>query len=225
DPYVIPVLFHVYWYELLLPIAPTYILDIVAETNENLRAQNASLEIVPEEFQQIIGDTKIELQFAKRLPNNECTSGIIYHYFNFSQGVLQPADYSIETSHYFNVHVFPAVNSYTFLPSNWNSPNYPGDYTAFTFWDIINRRFVLTHEIGLWFGLYHTFGAVNEPNRECGDDCVEDTPITRGSWGCDPDLIDCTPGVLENVQNFMDANTCVTMFTEGQVQRMHSFME
>ncbi len=225
DPYVIPVLFHVYWYELLAPVPPTHIQSILAETNEKLRGQNASLEMVPEAFQSIIGDTKIELQFAKRLPNNECTSGIIYHYFNFSQGMLQPADFSIETSHYLNVHVFPNTNSYAFLPNDWNNPNDPGDYVAFTSWDVNNNTNALAHEVGHWFGLYHPFGAVNEAGGDCGDDFVEDTPITRGSYDCDPELTDCTPGVVENVHNFMDYTNCGAMFTVGQAQRINSFLE
>lgn len=225
DPYIIPVLFHIYWDADIAPVAPTYVTDVIEQTNAFLRAENANLEFVPDEFQAIIGDAEIELQLAKKLPGNECTSGIIYHYHNFQFGLPGIFDNSIETSNYLNIHVLPLTNSYAILPASNQFINESYDCIGFSTYDINNRIEVLTHEIGHWFGLYHTFGQINSVGGDCGDDFVEDTPITRGSSACNLELIDCTPGVLENVNNFMDYTNCGSMFTAGQVQRMHGVIE
>lgn len=83
EPYIIPVLFHVYWDADIALVAPTYIIDVLEQTNAFLGVENPGIEFFPDEFQAIVGDTEIELQFAKKLPGNKCTSGIIYHYQNF----------------------------------------------------------------------------------------------------------------------------------------------
>src|SRR5690606_4271114 len=61
----------------------------------------------------------------------------------------------------------------------------------------VNNSRTLTHEIGHYLNLAHPWGSTNEPGLVCGDDGVEDTPITRG-WNfcpapaasavCDPDI-------------------------------------
>lgn len=224
DPYIIPVLFHIYWDADIAPVTPTHISDVVTQTNDRLRAVNSDLEMVAADFLAIIGDAEIELQLAKKLPGNVCTSGIIYHYYNFQLGPVALYSNSIETSHYLNIHVLPATNSYAFLPNNNQIINEPTDCIVFSTWDINNRIEVLTHEIGHWFGLYHTFGTFSTIGGDCGDDFVEDTPITRGSADCNLELIDCTPGVVENVNNYMDYTNCGSMFTIGQVQRMHDVL-
>ncbi|RDA93592.1 hypothetical protein CP533_6138 [Ophiocordyceps camponoti-saundersi (nom. inval.)] len=84
----------------------------------------------------------------------------------------------------------------------------------------------LTHEVGHWFGLYHTwyFDACIEDV-----DCVEDTPteFMRPSspelTGCEPrDTCKSIPG-MDPVNNYMGhaKDECITEFTQGQIQRMH----
>ena len=79
-------------------------------------------------------------------------------------------------------------------------------------------RHVLTHEVGHYLNLYHPWDlAIN--GGPCGDDQVADTPITKFS-SCVLYLAECTPGVIENVQNYMTASYCERMFTVGQKERM-----
>jgi PKD repeat protein len=58
---------------------------------------------------------------------------------------------------------------------------------------------------------------------DCGDDGVDDTPLTRG-WNYCPNntdiWADCDPEIKENVQNYMEYSYCSLMFTEGQTERM-----
>jgi hypothetical protein len=46
----------------------------------------------------------------------------------------------------------------------------------------------LTHEIGHYLNLQHTWGSTNDPNVACGDDLVDDTPITKGHFSTCPDI-------------------------------------
>ena len=81
----------------------------------------------------------------------------------------------------------------------------------------------LTHEMGHYFGLYHTFRMTSSCNAEtnCNSqgDQVCDTPATTGSAGCS--ALDCPDTMVEN---FMDYgyDQCVNSFTEGQRTRMRN---
>jgi hypothetical protein len=223
EPYIIPVLFHVYWDENIAPIATGHIRKTLDIVNEMLRGEDPNFVDIPPVFQAIAGNSQIQLQFATRLPDNTCTSGIICHYYDFDNFPLFESDNYIETSRYLNIHVFLATNSFASYPSS--ILNNPGDGITFSIWDIINRPETLAHEIGHWLNLLHTFGETNQTGGECGNDFVGDTPSTRGSSVCNLDLADCTPGVVENVNNYMDYSPCRSMFTNGQIARMHSALE
>ena len=79
----------------------------------------------------------------------------------------------------------------------------------------------LTHEVGHYFALSHTWGGTNTPGvaGNCNfDDGIADTPNTVGVSGqtCPTTMMSCTPGLLANVQNYMDYADCEKMFTTGQ---------
>ncbi|MEZ5172242.1 MAG: M43 family zinc metalloprotease [Bacteroidia bacterium] len=224
-PYIIPVIFHVYWNEQISPVAPGHIRNVLDETNDYLRAEDPGIENVPEQFLSLIEDAQIELRLASRLPDGSCTSGILYHYYNLNSGQPNDINYSVETSNYLNIHVYPAVQSYATYPNASTFLNDPGDRIVFSYWDINNRFSALAHELGHWLNLIHTFGNVGVTGGECGEDFVDDTPPTRGSTDCNLALSDCTPGILENVNNYMDYSSCGCMFTSGQVARMHAALE
>jgi len=90
-----------------------------------------------------------------------------------------------------------------------------------------NEGKTATHEIGHWFGLWHTFephGRIppNPPSGCVGiGDEVDDTPAQQYStFGC-PDKQDSCPNLpgLDPIHNYMDYSfdSCMHEFTPGQV--------
>src|SRR5690606_26465758 len=61
-----------------------------------------------------------------------------------------------------------------------------------------------------------------EVSQNCGDDGIEDTPVTRGWTTCNLNGSFCVSGIVENVQNYMEYAYCDRMFTEGQKVVMHA---
>lgn len=88
---------------------------------------------------------------------------------------------------------------------------------------------VLTHEVGHWVGLYHTFQdgcPLEGSDGGNSGDYVADTPAQAiPSFGCPIDRDSCPadPGV-DPVHNFMDVsdNDCMTEFTTGQTKRLRA---
>ena len=119
---------------------------------------------------------------------------------------------------------------YTYNPSNWFNSNamygaifMRHDYMGEIGTSLPSRKHVLSHEAGHWLNLSHVWGSTNSPNvpSNCNtDDGVADTPNTEGSQGCSPTTTSC--GSIDNVQNIMEYSACRTMFTQGQVARMHT---
>ena len=83
----------------------------------------------------------------------------------------------------------------------------------------LNRT--LTHEMGHYLGLLHTFNATfdcgAESNCTTQGDKVCDTPPTTGSIGCS--AMECEDTQVENFMDYAN-DPCMALFTEGQRTRM-----
>ena len=98
---------------------------------------------------------------------------------------------------------------------------------GFNLWSATNDGKVLTHEMGHYFNLYHTFQstsscAMSTPCATSGDE-VCDTPPTTVGMG---NACASKPCPMDNVENYMQYQNgaCASDFTPGQVARMRAVL-
>jgi PKD repeat protein len=233
--YTIPVVFHVLHQYGAENISDAQINDQIAIFNRDFNRQNADTTVVIAPFKNLIGDVHFAFQLAKKDPGGNCTSGITRHYdVNTAAWDGDGANYiyTWDPTKYLNIYVVRTIASgaagYAYYPGSLS----PGDdmdaililstYVGSIGTSTIGKSRALTHEVGHWFNLQHTWGNTNNPGVACGNDQVNDTPVTEGFTSCPTQAASavCTPGIFENYQNYMDYSYCSVMFTPGQVTRM-----
>ena len=239
--YVIPVVIHVTHLGGADNISDAQIKEALIRLNDDFNGTNDDIGNTISAFQGIIGNPDVEFRLATKDPNGNCHSGITRTYSEnttHTDGDLLIADIQAEhgiwpQNKYMNVIVCQDPNSfagYAYYPASWYNENGMGgaifmrhDYMGTIGTSNMSARHTLTHEVGHWLNLYHCWGNNNDPAQSgsCStDDGVLDTPETIGWLTCNINGSTCSS--LDNVQNIMEYSYCSTMFTEGQVARMHA---
>jgi hypothetical protein len=231
--YTIPIVFHILHTNGSENISDAQVIDAVNILNRDYRKQNADTAQVVNPFKSMIADVNVEFVLATKDPAGNCTNGITHHYNVKTNWTGASSDYiyTWTPSKYLNIYVVKTIGSgaagYTYLPGSVGSimdaivilHDYVGSIgtgNPFT-----SRA--LTHEVGHWLNLPHTWGSTNNPGVACGNDGVGDTPLTKGFTSCPSSTTAaqiCNAGVTENYQNYMDYSYCSKMFTPGQATRM-----
>ena len=225
--YVIPVVFHIIHQNGPENISDATIHAAMRILNEDFRSWNWDTILVAQPFKSIIGKAFIEFRLAQLDPSGNPTTGI--------DRIVSPetniGDNSSKLNYwprskYLNFWICKVSNAgaaYTYKPADVPTEFWDGILANYTY--IGEGQRTLTHEVGHWINLDHTWGGTNTPGlgSNCSsDDNVFDTPNTEGVDNSSCDTTDSTCGSVDNIQNHMDYSTCEHMFTEGQVSRMRS---
>lgn len=231
---IIPVVFHIIHNYGTENISKAQVLDAVRILNEDFRKLNADTTQIVPPFKPIAADAQIEFRLAQLDPNGNCTDGITRTVspltYNADDNVKELISW--DNNRYLNIWVVANISfgagGYAYYPGTAPSGG-EGVVVLHTQLGSIGTSCgsnfcarTLTHEVGHYFNLAHTWGS----NNDCGnssacsdDDNVTDTPNTSGSClTCNLAQNSC--GFLDNVQNYMDYSSCTHMFTQGQAQRM-----
>ena len=242
----IPVVFHVNDPSNPQKITMAQVQSAIDILNDDFTAQNFDFGEIRAEFSGIAANLDIHFCLATKDPNGNTTTGITYH-FNSYNG-REPDGYGSAVKgveywpndEYLNIWIVNYVeddndlyrSGWAFLPDSWVASNdldgivynhrylgYTGssDVTGPTDWQQEMAR-VLTHEIGHYLNLYHTF----ENYCSTPGDYVSDTPPVyyHGSTNCDQIGTKCSGVTMVNDQNYMDYTYCPSMFTDGQKARI-----
>ncbi len=252
--YKIPIVFHVLHNGGPENISDAQIYDVVNILNRDLRKLNADANTVHADFQGMPSDVEVEFVLATIAPNGACFKGITR--------TLSTATYDGDNGNaqvtavrngnnvfqgnwpgnrYLNVFICADIGGaagYTTKPAQWSASqmsngiwmlhNYVGSIGTGS----LNASRTLTHEVGHWLNLDHTWGPNNNPGNasSCSsDDAVQDTPLCIGVTSCNINANTCdgdsdywTFNIRDNVENYMDYSYCSKMFTQGQVDRMRA---
>lgn len=251
--YKIPVVFHLLHNGGTENISNEQIMDALFILNRDYRKQNADANNVITAFNGanpsatcIPADIEVEFVLATKAPNGACFSGITRtqsaltsvstngsgtQQINAIKNGNDVFNGNWPGNMYLNIYIAKEIGGaagYTYLPQSgaigmsngiFILHNYVGSMGTSS----LNTSRALTHEVGHWLNLPHTWGGNNNPGNmaSCStDDGVADTPNTIGVTSCKLNENSC--GVLANVENYMDYSYCSKMFSEGQASRMRA---
>jgi PKD repeat protein len=229
--FILPVVFHIIHDFGAENISDAQVFDALRILNEDFRKDNADTTLIDPDFIGVSADSRIQFQLASIDPNGNCTNGIerIASTRTYFADDLAKLNYW-PRSKYINIWVVQSLANgaaaYAYLPGTSPMAVFDGIIVRASHVGSIgianaSTSRTLTHEMGHFLNLWHTWGLNNGPGVICGDDNVADTPDTQGWTICELANNDvCTGGVRENVQNFMEYSYCFLMFTEGQCERM-----
>lgn len=198
--FVVPVVFHVLHQNGSENISDAQIFDAMEVLNRDFRKQNGDTASVFPMYQRLIADSKIEFKLAAYDPLGNCTNGIDRIYTHESRFEINDPAGKLnqwDRSRYLNIWVVASIID---APSTGGFAHFPTDVGGYRYWmdgivlrhNLIGRigtgneynSRTLTHEVGHWIALPHTWGRTNDPGVACGDDGSDDTPMTKGHTSC-----------------------------------------
>lgn len=234
----IPVVVHVVYNNAAQNISEGQIKAQIEALNRDFRRRNADTLNTPLRFKNLGADVLIEFALATADPKGRPTNGIVRKSSNVTRWKgddkikfsAQGGSDAWDSRSYLNIWVgnMEGVIGYSSVPGS--DATVDGIVLAHTVCgNNLGGAYSLgrtgVHEVGHWLGLRHIWG-----DDYCGDDLVHDTP-KQGNFtpGCPTAFrTSCSNGTLGDMyMNYMDYtnDACMSLFTNGQAQRMRALFE
>ena len=232
----IPVVVHIVSHPLDENISDALVASQIDILNKCFNAKNSDLDKVPTLFKPLIAKQGISFCLAIKDTNGLPTTGIIRTKTTVKTIGLTKNLFDVKLGgsnnwnpdKYLNIWVANTGESITGIGSypNLVPPNQSGVVVhPRYFGKNATTKFgfgrVAVHEIGHYFGLYHTWGQQIDTICATNDD-VDDTPPQLNAYlGC-PTYPQYSCNASSLFMNYMDYvnDPCMFLFTEGQMQRM-----
>lgn len=232
------------------------VIPVVVHVIHNSGTENISdaqiqtqITVLNEDFRKIAGtsgdgngvDTEIEFCLAKKTPDGKCSNGIVRiqspltNHLTYQRAQLKSLSYW-DNTRYLNMYIVKTINGSSGILGYSSFPGGPPDEDGIVVRHDYFGRIgtaatslgrTTTHEIGHWFGLYHTFnGGCGLDTCADGDYVCDTPPAMNPNFGC-TSINSCPndfPDVNDQIQNYMDYSddACKSMLSAGQKARMHA---
>lgn len=248
----IPVVFHVIHNDSLENISQAQIMDQIRILNEDFRKVVGTPGFSSDPA---ATDMKIEFRLAQYDPNGKKSDGIN----RIKSTMTNNANNSVKALSYWNSDKY--LNIWVVKTIDLGNTSTEGivlGYAQFP-WDKASKPTTdgvvvrsdqigvigtgkisqggrtLTHEVGHWLGLFHTFqgGCAGATASNCasGGDMICDTPpVSQSSSGCAEGQNSChndSPDLPDMIRNYMDYSdgSCMNTYTAGQKNRVYASMQ
>ena len=236
-------------------IGTVKVIPVVVHVIHNGGVENISdaqiqsqIDVLNEDYRKMVGtsgdgsgvDTEVEFCLAKLTPDGRCTNGIVRiqstltNHLTYQRAQLKNLSYW-DNTRYLNMYVVKTINGGSGIAGYSSFPGGPPDEDGIVvLYNYFGRTGTIasgssgrtcSHELGHWFGLYHTFnGGCGLDTCTDGDYVCDTPPVSSPNFGC-PTINSCSndlPDLTDQVQNYMDYSNdaCKSMFTLGQKARM-----
>ena len=202
--FTIPVVFHILHTNGPENISDAVCIAALAQVNKDYARLGSDTASINPTFKNLYIDAQMVFQLAKIDPYGNCTNGIVHHYdtdTEWAQSNYFGYKYSNDIegrwrpSRYLNIYIVKniigssagIIVGYTYKPGSAPGTNCDAIVYRYDFLGGLSAR-SLSHEIGHWFGLSHTFGDSNNAGISCGNDDIADTPKTSGFFSTCPSI-------------------------------------
>ncbi len=248
----IPVVFHILYNTTAQNVSDALIQQTLAQVNADYRKANSDFNTARAAVQPLGSDAQIEFCLATVDPSGNATNGIIHKFTNetcFDSNTETDKMKSSTTNgdnpwnplKYLNIWIVNicgtsastgGVAGYSYIPATGNGlhgSSIDGIVVAYNIGLGTGNR-TLTHEIGHYMGLHHTWGDAS--SNACGnvfpqtDDGFSDTPDSKqANFGCTP-ITSCAGNSSygDQIENYMDYSDCTVLFTTQQANYMNTVL-